>query len=428
MTPRLVACPWAVITMDISGGRGRICFVTGATGFVALNLVDELLANGWQVHALHREGSQRASMLKQLPHADSRLNLVPGDLKMDHDKFVLLVPSDTDVIFHICHLEESKLHPARKLSASGFQPEGADEHKLVNQYAMANVISAAKARSVRRVVYCSSWSSYGRQPGGTDVTEATKSLAHEHIDASCCCCLGAKSSPVPYFECKLALEDQLRKAATAGSSPNGRPDLPPERNAMTRGDAGDPGTFEVVVIQPCSVFGRFGDTGWCLIFEKLLETNGNMPGLPGASSFVDVQDLAAAFVSAADARPGVPCQRFIVGGTNATNFELQHAMAKLVGTPAPTRPTPPVVLVLLSRWNECLLGVPVCRWLRVLPGTIGSPWLVAKITQNQSTDSAAAQAALGYRPRPLASTLKRNYNWLVSSGTLPSKLASKKSS
>ena len=416
--------------MDVPGGRGRICFVTGATGFVALNLVDELLAKGWQVHALHREGSKRASMLKQLPHANSRLNLVPGDLKMDPAKFALLVPSDTDVIFHICHLEESELHPERKLSAPGFQPEGADEHRRVNQYAMANVVSAAKARSVRRVVYCSSWSSYGRQPSGTDVTENTTSRAHEHIDASCCCCLGGKSSPVPYFECKLELEAQLREAATTGRSPNGQPDLPPERNAMARGSGGggDPGTFEVVVIQPCSVFGRYGDTGWCLIFEKLLATNGSMPGLPGASSFVDVQDLAAAFVTAADARRGVPYQRYILGGTNATNLEMQCAMAELVGTAAPTRATPPVVLNLLSRWNECLLGVPVCRWLRVMPGTIGSPWLVAKITQDQSTGSAAARAALGYRPRPLASTLKRNYDWLVSSGTLPSKAASKKAS
>jgi len=63
-------------------GRGRVAFVTGATGFVALNLVDELLRRGWQVYALHREGSARASMLKTLPNACSRLNLISGDLLM----------------------------------------------------------------------------------------------------------------------------------------------------------------------------------------------------------------------------------------------------------------------------------------------------------------------------------------------------------
>jgi hypothetical protein len=55
----------------------------------------------------------------------------------------------------------------------------------------------------------------------------------------------------------------------------------------------------------------------------------------------------------------------------------------------------------------------------VKPSTIGSPWLVNKICQNQSTSSAAAVAALAYRPRPLSDTLERNYQWLLDTGRLP---------
>jgi hypothetical protein len=37
------------------------------------------------------------------------------------------------------------------------------------------------------------------------------------------------------------------------------------------------------------------------------------------------------------------------------------------------------------------------HYLRVMPNAIGSPWLVTKLVQDQSTKSEAAQALLGYR-------------------------------
>jgi nucleoside-diphosphate-sugar epimerase len=113
---------------------GRICFVTGATGFVALNIVDELLRTGWEVHALHRAGSARAKMLHELPHAaaGAGLILVEGDLVCPPAVFTELVPDGCDVIYHICHVAERELHPGRLLSAPGFQPEGAAEHKQVS--------------------------------------------------------------------------------------------------------------------------------------------------------------------------------------------------------------------------------------------------------------------------------------------------------
>jgi hypothetical protein len=93
-------------------------------------------------------------------------------------------------------------------------------------------------------------------------------------------------------------------------------------------------------------------------------------------------------------------------------------MAELVGTPGPTKAIPAAVLNLLSRWNESLLHMPWLHGLRIKPGTISSPWLVTKMTQDQSTKSTAAQSALGYRPRPLRQMLERNYDWLVKSGRL----------
>ena len=66
-----------------------------------------------------------------------------------------------------------------------------------------------------------------------------------------------------------------------------------------------------------------------------------------------------------------------------------------------------------------LLGVPLLRdVLRIRPTVIGSPWLTCKITQDQTADSEAAIATLGYRPRPLADMLRRNHEWMISVGAL----------
>ena len=46
--------------------QDKICFVTGATGFVALNLIDELLLQNWKVYGLHRPSSKRAELIKTL--------------------------------------------------------------------------------------------------------------------------------------------------------------------------------------------------------------------------------------------------------------------------------------------------------------------------------------------------------------------------
>jgi nucleoside-diphosphate-sugar epimerase len=40
----------------------KVCFVTGATGFVGLNLIDELLGGKWEVYGLHLDQTQ--TMLK----------------------------------------------------------------------------------------------------------------------------------------------------------------------------------------------------------------------------------------------------------------------------------------------------------------------------------------------------------------------------
>jgi len=72
----------------------RRAFVTGATGFLGLNLVQQLLADGWDVTALRRE-KLRHRDLDRFPATQ-----VTGDL-LDPDSLVAAIPRDCDAVFHM---------------------------------------------------------------------------------------------------------------------------------------------------------------------------------------------------------------------------------------------------------------------------------------------------------------------------------------
>src|SRR5512147_70003 len=72
----------------------KLAFVTGATGFVGLNLVEELVAQGWRVIALHRAGSE----MKYLQRMDAER--VIGDIAYA-DSVRRAMPQGVDAVFHV---------------------------------------------------------------------------------------------------------------------------------------------------------------------------------------------------------------------------------------------------------------------------------------------------------------------------------------
>ena len=91
--------------MSSAQAEEKVCFVTGATGFVGLNLIDALLREKWKVYALHRQNPPGHKKIKQLDNYDPKyFCFVPGELTCDHSDFVKLVPVDVRYIFHLCHV------------------------------------------------------------------------------------------------------------------------------------------------------------------------------------------------------------------------------------------------------------------------------------------------------------------------------------
>lgn len=388
------------LRIDIRNGTmPKTCLVTGATGFVGLNLMEALVRQGgWRVLAVARPGSRRVQALYEyLPtEVSSQIEVVEADLNREKslENALAHVPS-LDVIFHLVHAKETMVHPGRIWAPMGHTPEGGEEHIRLNLEAMDRVLGVASDKQVDRVVYCSSWSSYGIQPPGTMVDEFnTPRIASQPIPLGF---FGTRCHPIPYQIAKSECELLLKQAINSNQIKGG------------------------VIIQPCSIFGPYSQDAWSSFFGRLLQANGKIPGLPGSSSFVDARDLALAFISATTKGDGKG-ECYVIGGTNETNLTMMQTMANLVGVPGPKSATSTSLLMGLARWNElCLQVLPI--WMlphfQIKTNTIGCPLLVAKLCQSQGTYSRLAQEILGYRPRSLFDILKGNYDWLVCIGALP---------
>lgn len=75
--------------------QNKKALITGATGGVSVNLIEELTAHGWHVTAVPKQDSPRANMIP----AHSLVNVVPCDMT-DYAKLPELLPHDYDAFYH----------------------------------------------------------------------------------------------------------------------------------------------------------------------------------------------------------------------------------------------------------------------------------------------------------------------------------------
>lgn len=119
----------------------KTAFVTGATGLLGLNLVDQLCAAGWRVVAMHRR-SASLSWLAQFP-----VEPVVGDL-LRPDMLYDAMPDNCDAVFHAG--ADTSVWEARK-----------ERQWRTNVLGTHRMLEVAQARHARCFVYTSSWSAYG---------------------------------------------------------------------------------------------------------------------------------------------------------------------------------------------------------------------------------------------------------------------------
>ena len=114
--------------------------VTGATGCVGRNLVDELLKDNWEVMVLHRKSSN-VNRLKGLA-----IKLIEVDLH-DFDSVINAIPEGFDAIFHA----------AGNVS---HWPLEADIQYKDNVIATRNLVKVAELRKVKRFIFTSTGATF----------------------------------------------------------------------------------------------------------------------------------------------------------------------------------------------------------------------------------------------------------------------------
>ena len=128
----------------------KTAFVTGATGFIGMNLIEELIDQGWNVTALHRPSSN-LSYLRRFP-----IQLAVGDIE-DISRLEIAMPQEVDVVFHVA-------------ADVSFWRRNAARQTRTNVQGTRHVVEAALRRGAKKLVHTSSSIVYGLQNPGYDET------------------------------------------------------------------------------------------------------------------------------------------------------------------------------------------------------------------------------------------------------------------
>ena len=214
----------------------KTAFVTGATGFLGVNLAALLRAEGWRVVAIHRPAS-RVTELRDLG-----VELVPGAID-DPASLERGMPEGMDVVFHVAG--NTSVWSRNDAAQTRDNVEGT-----------RNVAAAALARGARLMVHTSSVTVYGL--GEFRANEETPP---------------AEECPVNYFRTKRLAEREVEAAAARG--------------------------LATAVLRPGNIVGPGDRHNWARLIQ-LVAAGKLPGSPPGRASWCHVREVVRAHLSAAE--------------------------------------------------------------------------------------------------------------------------------
>jgi dihydroflavonol-4-reductase len=304
--------------------------VTGATGFTGGHLVLGLTASGHSVRALVRDPARARAL------ASAGTELAIGDVR--DAGAVRAAMAGVDVVYHV----------AAVYRQAGIPKE---TYRAINATAVGQLVEAAAAAGVRRVVHCSTVGVHG------DV---------EHPPAS-------EDAPFRpgdiYQETKLEGEDRAREAGARTG-------------------------IEVVVVRPTGIYGP-GDRRLLKLFRGV--ARGGFPGFPILGSgkiyyhLTYIDDLVEGFRRAGEEARAANRTYILAGGEVTTLNDLVKIVAEVAGVPPPRLHLP-----VWPFWTAGAICEAVCVPLGIEPPIFRRR--VDFFTKSRAFDISRARAEIGYDP------------------------------
>lgn len=210
-------------------------FVTGATGFVGINLVDELLARGWTVTCLTRAGSNTKYLDRRA------VAKVTGEIT-DVESLRRVMPAGLDAVFHVA-------------GDTNMWSRNNPQQTANNVDGTRNMCTVALEKGAKRFIHTSTISVWGLVDG--QITEEVPQKGG--------------SSWINYQKSKYLAEQEVKKAVQRG--------------------------LDAVILNPGAIVGAQDSHTWARMF--LMVAQDELPGVPpGALSFTHVREVVNAHIEA----------------------------------------------------------------------------------------------------------------------------------
>ncbi|MBK7408547.1 MAG: NAD-dependent epimerase/dehydratase family protein [Saprospirales bacterium] len=263
----------------------KSAFVTGGTGFIGLNLIEQLIQDGWAVTALHRASSD-LTYLQRFP-----ITLVEGDIT-DINSLRKTFPTGVDVLFHLAG--DTNYWSKRNARQTAIHVDGT-----------RNLVTVAAEKGVRTFIYTSSVAAWGEVNGR--ITEALPQQGQH--------------SWIHYNRTKWLGEQEAWKGMDKG--------------------------MKVVILNPATVIGPYDITSWGKAFIQI-KKDAFPFALPGCASFAHVAEVARAHIRAVEKGQNGH-RYILGGEPGTTYADLFREVALILGKPNAPKPAPPWMLLAISR-------------------------------------------------------------------------------
>lgn len=314
--------------------------VTGATGLVGNALAKRLCGNGYAVRALIRDPTRATGILPR------EITLVRGDIAVPATLREAM--SGIELVFH----------------AAGMPEQWQRDDSIfdqANRQGTANVLDAAIAAGVRRVVYTSTMDVFAAPPGGT-LVEANVDPHPKHT---------------AYERSKQAAEREVDAARGRG--------------------------LQVVCLNPSAVYGPSPVLGTLnALIKKLL--NGEVPMLPpGGMPVVYVDGVVDAHLAAAER--GGNGERYLLSDGFLTMQDIARETVRIAGLGKVPGNAPLWPLRTLAA-----VSAPLARMFGFTP--LVTPGELTFLQWQPRVDASKAQRELGFVPTPISDGFARTIAFL----------------